>query len=435
MRLFIKNGLVVDPVNGTMVPADVYIEDGSIVKVGAGIDLDADEFFDASGLIVAPALVDMHVHLRDPGFTEKEDILSGCAAAALGGVTTMACMANTNPVLDNPEQLRYVIEKAAQGFGIKVLPVGAVTQGLQGKILTDAALLKAAGAIALSDDGSNVDSAHIMREALLQGKKVGLPILAHCEDSTLARNKAVNEGSVSRQLFQEGRPAIAEELMVMRDVMLAEETGAHVHICHVSTAKSVDIIRKAKKQGINVTCETCPQYFVLTEEEVLLKGPLARVNPPLRTKKDVRGIVNGLKDGVIDCIVTDHAPHTVAEKSRALVSAPSGMIGLETSLALSLTALYHTSKMFLPQLFSALSTTPSKILGLKTGVIAAGRPADLVIFDPQQEWQINSELFASKARNTPFDGFVVKGRVKCTIANGTVIHREGRALPNGFAIN
>lgn len=348
MKLLIKNGRVVHPVTGTVVLQDILAENGRIVLMERGLDGEADRVVDAAGLMVAPGLVDMHVHLRDPGLTYKEDILTGCAAAARGGVTSMACMANTSPAVDCPEQVKYVLDRAKAANGVGVYPIAALSLGLRGEEPTDAEALKAAGAVALSDDGNNVDNANLMRDVLIRARQLELPVLCHCEDTSMVAGRAVNEGSVSRHLWLEGRPAIAEEIMVMRDAMLAEETGARVHICHVSTARSVEIIRKMKKKGVPITCETCPQYFTLTEDEVLTQGAMARVNPPLRTKADVHGIITGLKDGTIDVIATDHAPHSAEEKARSLSRAPSGMIGLETSLALTLTQLYHTKKLDLP---------------------------------------------------------------------------------------
>jgi len=335
-------------------------------------------------------------------------------------------MANTQPVTDSPEQIRYVLDRAAQGSGVRVYPVGAVSREMKGIELTDAEELKQAGAVALSDDGCNVDNADLMRDALIRAKRLNMPILSHCEDTSMAGNRAVNEGRVSRKLWMEGRPAIAEEIMVMRDAMLAEETGAPVHICHVSTARSVSIIRSMKKKGVAITCETCPQYFILTEDEILTQGSLARVNPPLRTQKDVRGIISGLRDGTIDAIATDHAPHSAEEKARPLAKAPSGMIGLETSLALSLTYLYHTGKLELPALIRRMAYNPANILHLAhKGRLVLGSDADVVIFDPDESWVIDPEQFASKGRNTPFAGQTVKGRVKYTIAGGRVIYKEG----------
>ena len=425
MKLLIKNGRLVFPVTGTVVLQDVLVENGVISLMERGLDLEGcDRVIDASGLMVAPGLVDMHVHLRDPGLTYKEDILTGCAAAARGGVTAMACMANTSPAVDCPEQVEYVLNRARQGCGVEVYPIAAVSKGLRGEEPTDAEALKDAGAVALSDDGNNVDNANLMRDVLIRARGLDLPVLCHCEDTTMVAGRAVNEGSVSRQLWLEGRPAIAEEIMVMRDAMLAEETGAHVHICHVSTAKSVDIIRRMKKRGVHLTCETCPQYFTLTEDEVLTQGAMARVNPPLRTRNDVAGIVAGLRDGTIDVIATDHAPHSAEEKARSLTRAPSGMIGLETSLAIALTQLYHTRRMDLPAIIKRMSTTPADILRLSRGHMSLGAAADLVIFDPDEEWTVDPEQFASKARNTPFAGWKVKGKVKYTIVKGEIIYQE-----------
>ena len=425
MKLLIKNGRVIHPVTGTILLQDLLLENGRVGLMEHGLNCEAGRTIDASGLMVAPGLVDMHVHLRDPGLTYKEDIFTGCAAAARGGVTSMACMANTSPAVDCPEQVKYVLDRAAQANGVGVYPVAALSRGLRGEEPTDTEALKAAGAVALSDDGNNVDSANLMRDVLIRARQLDLPVLCHCEDTSMVAGRAVNEGSVSRQLWLEGRPAIAEEIMVMRDAMLAEETGSAVHICHVSTARSVDIIRKMKKRGVRITCETCPQYFTLTEDEVLIQGAQARVNPPLRTQKDVQGIVAGLRDGTIDVIATDHAPHSVEEKTRPLSRAPSGMIGLETSLALALTQLYHTKKLDLPGIIRRMSTNPADILRLPRGHMSIGAIADLVIFDPDETWTVDPLLFASKARNTPFAGRTVKGRVKYTIARGEVIYQDG----------
>lgn len=425
MKLLIKHGRVVDPVSGTVSIQDLYIENGKVVQLEKDIRQEADQVIDADGLVVCPGLVDMHVHLRDPGLTYKEDIFTGTAAAAHGGVTSVACMANTDPVVDTPEQVRYVKDKAAQANGVHVYPIAAVSMGMRGEEPSDADALKKAGAIALSDDGCNVDNANLMRDVMIHAKRLEMPVLCHCEDTTMVEGRAVNEGSVSRHLWLEGRPAIAEEIMVMRDAMLAEETGAHVHICHVSTAKSVDIIRRMKKRGVAITCETCPQYFTLTEDEILTQGSMARVNPPLRTAKDIKGIIAGLKDGTIDAIATDHAPHSAEEKSRPLTRAPSGMVGLETSLAITLTELYHTGKMKLPDIIKRMTYTPASILRLSSkGRLSLGSDADITIFDPEEVWTIDPEQFASKARNTPFAGREVKGKVKYTIVGGNVIYQD-----------
>ncbi|MEM5780458.1 MAG: dihydroorotase, partial [Lawsonibacter sp.] len=409
MKLLIQHGRVVHPVTGAVLLQDLLVESGKISLLERGISPEADQILDAAGLVVCPGLVDMHVHLRDPGLTHKEDILTGSAAAARGGVTSMACMANTDPTIDTPELVSYVLDRAQRGSGVQIFPIAALSKGLRGEEPTDADALKRAGAVALSDDGSNVDNANLMRDVLIRARRLDLPVLCHCEDTSMVEGRAVNEGSVSRQLWLEGRPAIAEEIMVMRDAMLAEETGAHVHICHVSTAKSVDIIRRMKKKGAPITCETCPQYFLLTEDEVLTQGAMARVNPPLRTAQDVKGILAGLKDGTIDVIATDHAPHSAEEKARPLTRSPSGMVGLETSLALTLTALYHTGKMDLPSIIRRMTANPADILHLPKGRMSLGVDADLTIFDPDEEWVIDPAQFVSKGRNTPFAGRTVKG--------------------------
>ncbi len=425
MKLLIKNGRLVDPVSAAVFLTDLLVENGKVALVERGIQVQADQTIQASGLVVSPGLVDMHVHLRDPGLTYKEDILTGALAAARGGITSLACMANTSPVLDSPEQIRYVKEKASTGCGVNIYPVGAVSRGLQGEELTDFEALKQAGAVALSDDGNNIDDANLMRDALIRGRRQKLTILAHCENTTMVDGRAVNEGSVSRQLWLEGRPAIAEELVVMRDAMLAEETRGAVHICHISTAKAVDIVRRMKKKKVAVTCETCPQYFTLTEDEILVQGSQARVNPPLRTEKDVRGIIAGLRDGTIDAIATDHAPHSAEEKARGLTRAPSGMVGLETSLAVTLTQLYHTGKMELPEIIRRMTVNPAGILQISKGRLSLGCDADITVFDPDEEWTVDPEQFASKGRNTPFAGRKVKGKVKYTIAGGRIIYRDG----------
>ena len=429
MKLLIQHGRVVDPVSGTVSIQDLYIENGKVVQLEKDIRQEADQVIDADGLVVCPGLVDMHVHLRDPGLTYKEDIFTGTAAAAHGGVTSVACMANTDPVVDNPEQIRYVKDKAAQANGVHVYPIAAVSMGMRGEEPSDADALKKAGAIALSDDGCNVDNANLMRDVMIHAKRLELPVLCHCEDTTMVEGRAVNEGSVSRQLWLEGRPAIAEEIMVMRDAMLAEETGAAVHICHVSTAGSVEIIRQFKKKGVAITCETCPQYFTLTEDEVLEQGSLARVNPPLRTKLDVEAILEGLRDGTIDVIATDHAPHSVEEKAKPLAEAPSGMVGLETALGVTLTALYHTGFMDLSDILKKMTFHPACILRIPKGRLSLGGEADFTIFSPDEEWTVEPDQFASKGRNTPFKGRKLKGRVKYTIVGGRVVYGDegGRA--------
>ena len=424
MRLLIRGGRVIDPANHVDEQLDIFIESGKIVQLGKNLSVSGAQILDAAGLTVAPGLVDLHVHLREPGFEAKETVATGCAAAAKGGVTTLVAMPNTRPVTDCPEIVRLVRDKAAP-TGVNVLPSGAVTVGQKGQALTDFAALKAAGVPALTDDGVPIQNLALLRQAMQEAKKLGLPLLDHCEDKDMVQNYAVNEGSVSAQLGLPGRPAIAEELQIMRDAMLAEETGAHVHICHISTGKGVDIIRRAKARGVQITCETCPQYFTLTEDEVLRQGALARVNPPLRTQSDMEAIRAGLMDGTIDAIATDHAPHTVEEKSRPLPDAPSGLVGLETSLALALTELYHSGLLSLNQVVELMSASPADLLGLDKGTLGVGRDADLVLFDPDEEWTVDKNSFVSKGRNTPFHGRIVQGKVKYTISQGNIIYQEG----------
>lgn len=422
--LLIKNGRVIDPKTGTDAVGDLLILDGKIAPEGT--DASGAAELDATGLIVAPGLVDMHVHFRDPGATYKEDVFTGAEAAAAGGVTTVLCMPNTSPVIDTPEGVRALVERAASA-AVNVLPFAAVTVGQDGRELTDAAALRAAGAAALSDDGNPIMSAEVMRRALIAAKACDMLISVHSEDAEMVRNYAVNEGEISRLLEIPGRPAIAEELMVSRDAMLAQETGARVHIAHVSTAGSVNILRSAKAGGIPVTAETCPQYFTLTEHEVLHQGPLARVNPPLRTEADVEAMIEALRDGTIEVIATDHAPHASSEKEeRALSDALSGMVGLETSLAVTLTMLHHCAGFSLSDIIKLMSTNPARILGLPDkGGLAPGDDGDIVIFDPGEEWIVNPDKFRSKSRNTPFAGLVLSGRVKVTIVGGEIVYKEG----------
>lgn len=424
MKLLIKKGRVVDPVGGIGGVMDVLIEEGRVAIIGSDIEDPDAPIIHAQGLVVSAGLVDMHVHLREPGFTHKESIRSGALAAAHGGFTTVACMPNTRPTIDCPEQIEFIKARGKAACGVHILPIAALSKGQMGETLTDQTALKNAGAVALSDDGLPVQNANLLRDGLIRSKRLALPILSHCEDGDMVQNYAVNEGRISRKLGIPGRPAIAEELMVMRDAMLAEETGSALHICHISTAGSVDIVRKFKKRGVPITCETCPHYFTLTEDAILEKGTLARINPPLRTKHDVEAIIVGLQDGTIDAIATDHAPHSIQEKKKPLESAPSGAVGLETALAVTLTQLYHTEKLDLSSILRTLTFNPATILGQHSGRLCLGGDADIVIFDPNQPWTVDATQFVSKGQNTPFDGMELKGRVKYTIVGGNIIYQD-----------
>ncbi len=413
-----------DPVGGIGGVMDILVEDGKIAVIGSDLRDPEATVIDARGLVVCAGLVDMHVHLREPGFEHKETIATGCAAAAAGGFTSIAPMANTRPATDNPDTLRFVLDKADQAKGARVFPIGAVTVGQKGQELTDPEILKKAGAVALSDDGVPVQNANLLRDAMILARRHDMTLLSHCEDADMVGNRAVNEGRISRQLRIDGRPAIAEELQVARDAMLAEETGAAVHICHISTAKSVALVRRYKKKGVQITCETCPQYFTLTEDEILTKGTLARVNPPLRTKADVEAIIDGLKDGTIDVIATDHAPHTAEEKGRPLTEAPSGMIGLETALGVTLTALYHSGLMGLSDILRKMTINPACILRIPKGRLSIGADGDIVIFDPEEHWTVDPTKFRSMSRNTPYAGTALQGRVKYTIVGGEIVYQD-----------
>lgn len=423
MAILLKNGRVIDPAKKTITAADVLVENDKIAKIGPNIPEEDHQVYDCGGKMIAPGLVDMHVHLRDPGLTYKEDIVTGTAAAAAGGFTSVACMPNTKPAIDTAETIEYILTKAKKEGSCRVYPIGAVTMGLGCVEPTDITALHKAGAIAFSDDGVPITSATRMRDALTESKRLDSFIISHCEDGEMVGNKAVNEGKISRQLGLPGRPAIAEDLMVARDLMLAKETESHVHIAHVSTAGSANLIRQAKKHGVNVTAETCPQYFIYTEDEILKKGTMARVNPPLRTENDKQAILEAVLDGTLDCIVTDHAPHSAEEKAKPLPDAPSGMVGLETSLAACITALVKPGYLTLPELIEKMSTIPANILGLQPVLPEEGNLADLFVFDPEETWTVEPANFCSKGRNTVFIGEQLQGRVHLTICGGKITHQ------------
>lgn len=423
MGILLKNGNVIDPVKKTVSASSLLVEDGKITKIAQEIDEIGHQVYDCKGMMVAPGLVDMHVHLRDPGLTYKEDIATGTAAAAAGGFTAVACMPNTKPAIDTVETIEYILDKTEKEGSCRIYPIGAVTMGQKGDELTDFPALAQAGAIAFSDDGVPVTSATRMRDALIEAKSLDKIVISHCEDGEMVGNKAVNEGKISRQLGLPGRPAIAEDLMVARDLMLARDTDSHVHIAHVSTAGSADLIRQAKKNGVNVTAETCPQYFIYTEDEILTKGTMARVNPPLRTEADKQAILAAVLDGTLDCIVTDHAPHSAEEKAKALPDAPSGMVGLETSLAACITHLVKSGHLTLPELMEKMSTIPANILGLTPVILQEGAAADLFVFDADEEWTVEPEKFRSKARNTVFSGDKLTGKVHMTICDGKITYQ------------
>ena len=381
------------------------------------------QVIDAAGKVVAPGLVDVHVHFRDPGFTYKEDIHTGAAAAAKGGFTTVVLMANTKPVVDNAETLNYVLEEGKK-TGINVLSTAAVSVGLKGQELTDMEALKAAGAAGFTDDGIPLRDGALVRAAMEKAAALNMPLSFHEEDPAYIKQNGINHGEVSEKLGIYGSPALAEDAMVARDCMIAKDTGAAIDVQHISSANSVAMVRLAKALGANVWAEVTPHHFTLTEEAVFEHGTLAKMNPPLRTKADRDALIEGLKDGTIDIIATDHAPHSAEEKARPLTEAPSGITGLETSLALGITSLVKKGHLTMVQLMEKMSLNPARLYHLDCGRLEEGRPADLVIFDPEKVWTVKAEEFASKSANSPFVGEELTGKVTYTICKGKVIYED-----------
>lgn len=417
----IRGGRIIDPVSGKDFIGDLILENGTIKAVGEQLNLDGcEDIIEAAGMTVAPGLVDVHVHFRDPGLTYKEDILTGARAAAAGGFTTVVCMANTKPVVDNAETLHYVLNKGKE-TGIHVLSCACVTKGMQGKELADMDALRAAGAAGFTDDGIPILDEEILKAALIKAEELQVPVSLHEEDPKLITNNGINRGPVSEKLGIGGSPAEAEITMVERDCRLAEETGSYVNIQHISTAGAVEAVRASKRRGSHVTAEAAPHHFTLTDEAVLTYGTLAKMNPPLRTEADRQAVIEGLKDGTIDMIATDHAPHSIDEKGKPLTEAPSGIIGLETSLALCITELVKPGCLTLMELMRKMSQNPAALYHLPYQGITEGAPADFVIFDPDEEWKVES--FQSKAVNTPFKGWNLTGRVHYTICDGKIVYR------------
>ncbi len=418
--ILIKNGRVVDPVTGTDEIMDVLIDGSVIVKTGKDIQATNVQVIDASGLVVAPGLMDAHVHFRDPGLTYKEDIETGAAAAARGGFTTVVCMANTKPVVDHVDTLTYVQEKGEK-TGIHVLQAAAITKELKGKELVDMEALADAGAPGFTDDGIPIMDEALLLEAMRRAKELGLPLAFHEEDPVLIAAPGVHQGKVSGQLGYGGAPRAAEDVMVARDCMLALHTGASVCIQHISSKNSVELVRMAKRMGADVHAEATPHHFTLTDEAVLKYGTMARMNPPVREEEDRLAIIEGLKDGTISMIVTDHAPHSAEEKAKPLESAPSGITGLETSLGLGIKSLVQPGHLTLLQLMACMSKNPAEFYRMIPGSIAEDAPADLVIFGENELWKV--EEFASKAANSPFVGWELPGKVHYTICAGKIVYQ------------
>lgn len=424
MDIILKNVHAVDPQTGVGCVTDIAIADGKIAAIGGSGGLDAERVIDCSGLFAVPGLFDMHVHFRDPGLTHKEDILTGAAAAKAGGVTGVLLMPNTKPVCDNAQTVRYVLEKGAQ-TGINIYTSGCITKGMLGLELCDQQLLKKAGVTALTDDGRPVENAELMRRALELSEKSGLPVLSHCEDLAIINGGIMNKGRVSEELGVKGMDRASEDSITAREIALAASCGARVHICHVSTKGSVSIIRAAKRDGVRVTCETAPHYFTYTDKKLYQRDADYRMNPPLRTEEDRAAVEAALLDGTIDCIITDHAPHTAEEKADFL-KAPNGVVGLETSLAVTLTRLYHSGKLSLERIVRLMSIAPREILGLPPVKIEQGASCELCIFDPEREWTVNADELHSRSKNSVFKGEKLRGRVMYTVCGGKIVYEYGK---------
>lgn len=425
MKLLIKNGTLIGNCPGVSGKIDILAEDGIITKISENIECGEADVIDAAGKTVIPGLVDAHCHLREPGCEYMEDIESGTKSAAMGGFTSIACMPNTKPAIDNEAVVKYIKARAKEAGTVNVFPIGAISKGLEGKELAEIGELKMAGAVGISDDGNPVMDSSLMKKAMQYSSMFNIRVISHCEDKCLTEDGVMNEGYISTLLGLKGIPAAAEEVMVAREIILSEYTNVPVHIAHVSTAVSVGMIRNAKKKGIRVTAETCPHYFTLTEEMCRGYNTNAKINPPLRTQKDVDGVIEGLKDGTIDIIVTDHAPHHIDEKNVEFNLAANGIVGFETAFPLAYTYLVKPGHLSLSDLIYKMTLKPSELLGLGRGIIEIGKPADLTVIDIDREYAIDISEFKSKSKNSPFDGFKVFGKICHVIVNGKAVVKNG----------
>jgi dihydroorotase len=422
--LLIKGGRVLSPEDSLDGTLDVYVEDGTIQAIAPRIVQHADLTIDAAGQIVAPGFIDLHAHLRVPGGEISETLETGLAAAVAGGFTAVCAMPNTRPVNDHPESTRELIDNARRLGLARVFPIAAVSFGSEGESLTDFENLLAAGAVAFSDDGRPVKTSELMRAALERVHSLDVPIIDHCEVPALSAGGAMNEGAASKRLGARGIPNHSEDECVARDLKIAEETGGHMHVAHLSTAGALEMVRKSKRRGLRVTCEVTPHHFTLTDEAVAKYGTLAKMNPPLRSNDDLRAILGGIADGTVDVLATDHAPHAPELKAKPLAEAPFGIIGFETTLPLALTQLVHTGKISLAHLVVLMSTNPARIIRKSLGRLQAGGVADITIFDPVREWTYRVGESRSKSRNSPFDGWKLKGAAMATIVEGKVVYRR-----------
>lgn len=422
MTILIKNGRLINPSENLDKVMDIFVEDGIIKEKAESIEKQADTVIDAAGCYVMPGLIDLHVHFRDPGLTYKEDIETGSKAAAKGGFTTVCCMPNTKPVVDNVETVKYIIEKGEKTGLTNVLPVGAVTKNMAGVEITDVEELKKAGICAISEDGKSVMNSGVYRKAMKNVAKANVPVLAHCEDINLVEGGVINLGDKSSELGVKGISNAVEDVIAMRDIMLAKETGATLHLCHCSTKDSVEMVKRAKEEGIKVTAEVCPHHFSMCSDDITSNDGNFKMNPPLRAREDMEALIKGLQDDIMDVISTDHAPHSAEEKAKDLEHAPFGIVGLETSVALTVTNLVKKGYLTPMQMAAKMSYNPAKVLGIPKGTLDEGKIADITIIDPDKEYTIDVNTFESKGKNTPFDGYKVSGEVEYTILNGKIVY-------------
>ena len=422
MTILIKNGRLINPSENLDKVMDIFVEDGIIKEKAESIEKQADTVIDAAGCYVMPGLIDLHVHFRDPGLTYKEDIETGSKAAAKGGFTTVCCMPNTKPVVDNVETVKYIIKKGEKTGLTNVLPVGAVTKNMAGVEITDVEELKKAGICAISEDGKSVMNSGVYRKAMKNAARANVPVLAHCEDINLVEGGVINLGDKSSELGVKGISNAVEDVIAMRDIMLAKETGATLHLCHCSTKDSVEMVKRAKEEGIKVTAEVCPHHFSMCSDDITSNDGNFKMNPPLRAREDMEALIKGLQDDIMDVISTDHAPHSAEEKAKDLEHAPFGIVGLETSVALTVTNLVKKGYLTPMQMAAKMSYNPAKVLGIPKGTLDEGKIADITIIDPDKEYTIDVNTFESKGKNTPFDGYKVSGEVEYTILNGKVVY-------------